>query len=251
MGTLIPGKTTIIEKTGGNFGFGLTVACAEVGVSVELAVGLGFSRIKRAYLEKLGAKLIGVDMLSAGKTPREVVEQYISQGTSLGKNYFYTDQFNNFGSLQAHETETGPEIVRQLQCFRDLEDITFVACAGTGASLAGISNCLRRSGYRINVVLVEPKGCDSRQGQFISHKLEGMAVGVVPPFLNWRQIDDVASVSMEEAFEMQRLFAAKSGYFIGNTSAACLHVAQLRSNGGSSKHKVLTIFYDHALWYTN
>lgn len=250
-GSLLPGKTTVIEKTGGNFGFGLTVACAELGVPVELAVGLGFSKTKRECLEAFGAKLIGVDMLNAGKTPREVVEWHLAHSKELGKSYFYTDQFNNIGSVRAHEHDTGPEILRQLRCYKDLHDLTFVACAGTGASLVGISNCLRNAGYNLKTILVEPDGCDSQQGQFVDHKFEGMAVGVKPPFLEWSKIDEVARVSHDQMVETQRQLAKNRGYFIGNTAAACLHVANSRSHQTSATHKMLVIFYDHALWYLN
>lgn len=250
-GLLIPGETTVIEKTGGNFGFGLTVACAEIGVPVELAVGLGFSKTKRQCLEAFGAKLIGIDMLKAGKTPREVVEWHLAHSKELGKRYFYTDQFNNIGSVIAHEVDTGPEIIRQLRCYKDVRELTFVACAGTGASLVGISKALRNAGYKVRTILVEPAGCDSQQGQFVDHKLEGMAVGVKPPFLEWDKIDEVVRVSHEQMMETQCKFAKNSGYFIGNTAAACLYVANSRTDQHSPTRKTLTIFYDHALWYLN
>lgn len=248
-GAIVPGKTTVIEKTGGSFGFGLTVACAEIGVPVELAVGLGFSQKKRLCLEAFGARLIGIDMLKAGKTPREVVEWHLAHSGALGKSYYYTDQFNNPGSVKAHESDTGPEIVNQLRFIPGLRDISFVACAGTGASIVGISNCLRAAGYNLRVILVEPAGCDSREGQFIEHKFEGMAVGVTPPFLNYEMIDDTISVNHEDMLKAQRQLAKNKGYFIGNTSAACLCAAMAQVRCSSPQHKVLTMFYDHALWY--
>src|SRR4051812_38119981 len=76
-GDVVPGRTTVIEKTGGNFGFGLLLACADIGVPVELAVGLSFSPLKRRFLEVSGATLIGIDKLRAGATPREVVDWHL------------------------------------------------------------------------------------------------------------------------------------------------------------------------------
>ena len=87
-GKIIPEKTTVIEKTGGNFGFGLIYACNEFNLDVELAIGLSFSKKKRLYLEALGAKLIGKKMLEEGKTPKEVVEYHLQNSDKLKKKLF-------------------------------------------------------------------------------------------------------------------------------------------------------------------
>ena len=88
-GEIIPHETTVIEKTGGNFGFGLISACQEFSVDLHLAVGLGFSKIKRQCLENLGATLIGKDLLANGKTPKEVVEYHLQHQESMGRKYFF------------------------------------------------------------------------------------------------------------------------------------------------------------------
>src|SRR5690554_4287277 len=94
-GHIIPGQTTIIEKTGGNFGFGLVTVCKQYGLDIELAVGLGFSRKKRQYLEALGAVLIGKELLEQGWSPKEVIDYHLLNSDRLGRSYYYTDQFNN------------------------------------------------------------------------------------------------------------------------------------------------------------
>lgn len=248
-GDIIPGMTTVIEKTGGNFGFGLTVACAEIGVPVELAVGLSFSPVKRHCLGLFGAQLIGIDMLEKGATPREVVEWHLAHAGALDKHYFYTDQFKNAGSLAAHELETGPEIVSQLAAWPQVDQLTFVSCAGTGASLTGIARCLGAAGFKTDVVLVEPAGCNTREGVFVDHRLEGMSVGVIPPFVDWALISDVHAVSLDETVSVQREFSQTHGYFIGNTSAACLAVARKIAQPACAHRKVLALIYDHGLWY--
>lgn len=247
-GKIVPGRTTIIEKTGGNFGFGLAVACREFRVPVELAIGLSFSQVKRDYLRFLGARLIGVDMLAAGASPREVVEWHLSNAAALGKHYFYTDQFNNPNSVVAHEMETGPEILGQLSAWPDVKRLVFVSCAGTGATLTGVSRALRKAGYDVSVVLVEPEGCDSRNGVFVQHRLEGMAVGVTPPFVDWGDISAVVRVTDEEVVGCQRDFARSHGHFVGNTAAACLS-AGIKLADGSRSTKVVVLLYDHGLWY--
>lgn len=248
-GTIIPGVTTVIEKTGGNFGFGLTVACAEINVPVELAVGLSFSPIKRRCLEMFGGKLIGIDMLQRGAAPREVVEWHLAHAQELGKQYFYTDQFNNLGNVAAHETETGPEIAGQLRAWEKLEAITFVSGAGTGASLTGITRALKRAGYEVRVVLVDPAGCNAREGVFVDHRLEGISVGVKPPLIDWQLVDDWQTVTYERMLETQREFATTHGYFIGNSAAGCLAIARSLAREATESHKVLSMIYDHGLWY--
>jgi cysteine synthase len=249
-GDIIPGVTTVIEKTGGNFGFGLTVACAEINVPVELAVGLSFSPIKRRCLEMFGAKLIGIDMLQRGALPREVIEWHLAHAQELGKKYFYTDQFKNLSNVAAHETETGPEIAQQLRNWEQVKTLTFVSGAGTGASLTGITRALKRAGYEVRVILVEPAGCNSREGVFVDHRLEGIAVGVKPPFIDWELVSECASVTYERMSEVQRQFATTHGYFVGHTAAACLAVALSLRQTATAQHKVLSVIYDHGLWYT-
>lgn len=211
-GLILPGTTTVIEKTGGNFGLGLVLACAEIGVPVELAVGLSFSPIKRACLERLGATLIGVDRLHAGQTPREIADQ-----------------------LDARSDDT--------------RSLHFVACAGTGADLTGITRALRRRNFDVTVTLVEPEGCDSRNGFFIHHRLEGMAVGVKPPMLDWDLVDEVRRVDQATMLNEQQRFAKRHGWMVGNTSAACLAIAAEIAARPTVDRKVLSIAYDHGLWY--
>lgn len=248
-GRIVPGQTTIIEKTGGNFGLGLLAACHRQNIAVELAIGLGFNRAKKTCLQNAGAKLIGLDMLNAGATPRTVVEWHLDHAASLGKSYFYTDQFSNPGCVTVHEQETGPEIVAQLRQWPSLDTIVLVACAGTGASLTGIARCLKAAGYRLETTLVEPDGCDGRTGLFVDHALEGMSVGVVPPLLDWNLVDRVATVDLGTMRAAQNRFAAEHGYLVGNTSAACLAVAARIIGTTTGRRKVLTLVYDHGAWY--
>lgn len=248
-GDIVPGRTTVLEKTGGNFGFGLAIACYAHAVPVELAVGLGFSAVKRRCLELFGAKLIGQEMLEQGASPRQVVETHLQNAAEYGRHYFYTDQFHNVASVAAHELETAPEIAAQLQAWPAVSKLTFVSCAGTGASLVGIAKGLKTAGYAVDVVLVEPQGCDSRNGIFMDHKLEGMSVGVVPPFIDWTLICDIRTVSYEDVVATRRSFARGSGFLAGNTAAACLSVANTLAQNATDNHKVLSILYDHGLWY--
>jgi cysteine synthase len=248
-GLVVPGQTTLIEKTGGNFGFGLALEAARHGLAVDLAVGLSFSPVKRMWLERHGARLIGVDRLKDGASPREVVEWHLENAASLGRHYFYTNQFANPESVVAHERETAPELAAQLRAWPQVERITFVACAGTGASLTGIARGLKAAGHDVNTVLVEPDTCNTRGSIFADHPFEGMAVGVPPPFLDWQLIGSIQRVSPLDAEHTRKLVAQQTGFVVGMTSAACLCAALRVADGTGNRHKTLTIIYDHGLWY--
>lgn len=246
---LIDKNTTVIEKTGGNFGFGLLAACLNKNIPVDLAIGLSFSQKKKETLKKLGANLIGLDMLNSGKSPKEVVEWHIENQDQLGKKYFYTNQFVNEGSYKAH-LATGTEIASQLKMdFPNIRNLIFVACAGTGASFMGISDSLKKQGYNINAILVEPEGCLSSKNVFVDHSLEGMCVGVTPPFIKWDMVSEVCHVCDSDINIIKKQVFKDYGVLIGNTSAACYKIALQKASLCDEQTKVITLFYDSGVWY--
>ncbi|GAB3377675.1 PLP-dependent cysteine synthase family protein [Azotobacter armeniacus] len=249
-GHIIPNVTTVIEKTGGNFGFGLVAACQKYNVPVELAVGLSFSQAKRDLLECFGARLIGKQMMVEGATPKEIVLHHLEHQESLGRQYFYTDQFQNHLGIDAHRLTTGPELARQLIEQDAGKRILFVACAGTGASFTGVARGLQDAGFELSTIMVEPEGCDMQAGHFSDHRLEGMAVGVSPPFLDWSLVGDVRHVSLDAMLDTQRWLYLQSGFYIGNTSAATLAVARsLLKEPAYRGWSIVTLVYDSGLWY--
>ncbi len=252
-GDIIPGETTVIEKTGGNFGFGLLMACQAHDVGVELAIGLTFSQRKRSLLEFLGARLIGKEMLVAGMTPKEVVQYHLDEQRALGKRYFYTDQFQNRMGVEAHRQQTRVELVSQLEQREDVgREVVLIGGAGTGASFTGISLALRDAGFRFTTVLVEPEGCDMQSGLFTEHRIEGISVGVPAPFLDWGLVHEVQSVRLQEVLEAQRWFYLQTGIFVGNSSAANIAVARnIRESKRFDGVPVVTVAYDSGLWYND
>ncbi|WP_202034480.1 pyridoxal-phosphate dependent enzyme [Rhizobium rhizogenes] len=249
-GDITIGKTTILEKTGGNFGFGLALACAEYGLPIDLVVGPSFSIRKRKLLEQYGAICVGDDMMRDGMRPPDVTDWLLENQSSLGKTYFFTNQHFNIDGTDAHEFETGKEIVEQLREIPGLEQVTFIGCAGTGAHMTGISKALNKAGLLARAIFVDPDGCDSQAGIFVEHPFEGISV-MIPPLLDWSLVHDHRTVTTAEMRETQLQFARSNGFLIGNTSAACLKIASdiSREKQVNGRHKVFTIAYDHALWY--
>ena len=250
-GDIVPGKTTVLEKTGGNFGFALALACRKYNVPVEVVVGLSFSAKKRQLLKTFGATSVALDKLEAGMSQPEVIDWLLEHQQSLGRSYYFTDQHHNVDGTEAHELGTGREIISQLRQFAGLERVTFVGCAGTGAHMTGVSRALRSEGLLAEAVLVEPEGCDSRKNLFVAHSLEGISVGISPPLLDWDLIGRHRTVSHDDMVAVREGVVAEHGYLIGNTSAACLKVGRdiVEEIPDKKAHKVLTIAYDNALWY--
>lgn len=200
-GHLTPGgKRRILEKTGGNFGVGLAYEAGRHNIGVDLVIGLSFSRVKRNLCEHFGARIVGDDLLNEGKSPREVVEQYLADGQN---DYYFTDQFNNPANLEAHTVETGPEIVRQIKDEVGDTDkqIILVKGAGTGASFSGIAAALRETFANVALHLVVPDGCDLQASKFVDHTIEGITVGILPPFLDLSQIDLFHSATRDMAIQ--------------------------------------------------
>lgn len=251
-GNIVPGVTTVIEKTGGNFGFGLIAACYRHGIPVELVVGLGFSPAKRDLLESVGAQLVGKDLLLFGASPKDVVNSYLENQDQLGKSYYYTDQFSNRIAIDAYRYHTAPELASQLIEEGVGHKLLFVGCAGTGASFTGVTSGLKDHGFDVSTVLVDPFGCDSKKGIFSDHRLEGMAVGVSPPFLDGSLVDRQSQVEHTEMLAAQAWFYRLTGLDIGYTSAACISVAQrLVRLPEYADTTCITIAYDAGVWYQN
>jgi cysteine synthase len=224
-GYLTPGgRRRILEKTGGNFGIGLAMAARPHSIGVDLVVGLSFSPIKRAMCEAYGARLVGVDRLEAGLSPKEVIAELLSEDPTA---WHFTDQFANAANLTAHERETGPEIVSQLHAagIDRSRPLILVKGAGTGASTTGVARCLKLAFSKVQVTVVVPLGCDLMEGVFVDHPLEGIAVGVRPPFLDYALVDQFTSVSPQQALEGQTLLARAAGIFPGSSSGASVFVA--------------------------
>lgn len=188
-------------------------------------------------------------MLQDGFTPKQVIEHHLSEYQE--KNYYYTDQFNNPSCVVAHEVVTGKEIYGQiLELGYHNYQIILIMCAGTGASLMGVYNYLVRQGVAVKVVLVEPYGCDSQNGIFIEHKFEGMSVGVIPPFIDWSIISEKIYVTEDEMQKEKLRVFRESGYFIGNTSSACVVASKIyKYSNNMDNAKILTFIYDAGFWY--
>ncbi|MFB2897974.1 PLP-dependent cysteine synthase family protein [Aerosakkonemataceae cyanobacterium BLCC-F50] len=247
-GSLIKGSgQIIIEKTGGNLGVGLAIFANKYGFELELAVGLSYSYAKRKMLEIYGAKLIGIEMLERGARPKDVIEHYLVNAKKMGKNYFYVDQFNNHSNFLAHYEETSKEIIAYAKSLMLVKDkkIIYVGGVGSGASTSGIGLALKEQFDDVEIIVVQPKGCDIEKEVFVEHNLQGIAVGVKPAIYLSNIVDRYIVCSEEDAYRCQKWLAREHGIFCGNSSGANIYaIKQVQKQYHQEEVIVFSLIYD-------
>ena len=218
-GRLQPGNR-VIEATSGNTGIGLAFACAALGLEITLVMPDSMSMERRAVLRALGAELVLTEAAKGMKgsiaTARELLE------TTDGA--FIPDQFSNPANPQAHRDGTAREIWEATDGQVDV----LVAGVGTGGTLTGCGGQLRTWNPNLRIVAVEPEASPVISGGASGpHKIMGIGAGFIPENLDTNLIDEVITVSNEDAMEMARRAARCDGLFVGISSGAAL-VAALR-----------------------
>jgi cysteine synthase len=240
----------IIEKTGGNFGIGLACAAMSRGLEVHLVVGKAFLSSKRFICQQYGATLVGQNLIERGFQPAEVIEMLLLESPG---EYFFTDQFQNPANLKAHQQETGPELVEQLMNLglRGEDKLILVKSAGTGASFTGVASVLKD--YFPNLVchLVFPNGCDLHKDTYVDHRLDGIAVGRRPPFLELSLVDHVHYVSDRDAASGQAAMAKDVWFYPGRSSGAVYFVSKKIAEQDTNGQLVVTFAYDSGEAYVS
>ncbi|MBU4310533.1 cysteine synthase A [bacterium] len=233
-GKLKPGAT-IVEPTSGNTGIGLAMVAAVKGYKLILTMPDTMSIERRNLLKAFGAELILTPGTEGMKGAVKKAEELI------GKNpdYFMPQQFNNPANPEIHRKTTAVEILEQVG-----EDIdAFVAGIGTGGTITGVGEVLRKKNPKVKLVAVEPaasavlSGCPSG-----SHKIQGIGAGFVPKVLNTDILDEIITVSNEEAARTSRRLAKEEGLFVGISSgAACWAALKVAKRLGKGKTVVVIL----------
>lgn len=230
-GNLKPGDT-IIEPTSGNTGIGLAMIAAAKGYKTVLVMPETMSLERRNLLRAYGAELIltpGPDgMKGAIAKASEVSEE---------KGWFMPQQFNNMANPEVHRLTTGPEIVEAM----DQLD-AFISGIGTGGTITGAGEVLKKNFPGIEIVAVEPKDSPVLSGgQPGPHKIQGIGAGFVPKILDTEIYDSIIQVSNEDAYEVARKVAREEGILGGVSSGAAIYAAlEVARRLGKGK-KVLAI----------
>jgi cysteine synthase A len=216
-GRLLPGGE-IVEPTSGNTGIGLAFVAAARGYRLTLAMPESMSRERRAVLRAMGAELV--------LTPAEKgIKGAIAEAEALlaaRPGAFMPQQFNNPANPEVHYRTTGQEIWRDTGGKVDV----LVAGVGTGGTVTGVGRRLRELNPALWIVAVEPFNSPVLSGGDPGkHKIQGIGAGFVPAVLDMSLLDEVATVTDDEALAMAREAACREGLFIGISSGAALHVA--------------------------
>lgn len=216
-GLLKPGGT-IIEPTSGNTGIGLAMIAAAKGYRAILIMPDNMSRERINILKAYGAEVVLTP--ASQRMPGSIAKALELKKQIPGA--FIPQQFENPANPDIHRVTTAPEILEQMEGQLD----AFVATAGTGGTVTGTGEELRRHLPDLHIAVVEPKGSPVLSGgQPGPHKLVGTSPGFIPPILNTGVYDEIIQIADEEALQTTRELARQEGILVGPSSGASVFAA--------------------------
>jgi cysteine synthase A len=231
-------ETIIIEPTSGNTGIGLAMVCAAKGLQLTLTMPESMSLERRQLLKALGAQ---IDLTEAAKG----MGGAIIRAEELVKeidNSFMPQQFNNPANPQMHRETTALEILNDTDGKVDI----VVAAVGTGGTLTGISEIVKKHNPEAKIIAVEPSSSAVISGEKAGpHKIQGIGAGFIPEVLNQKIFDEVVRVDDEDAFETSRQLAKNEGLLVGISAGANVWAATQVASRTENKGKIIvTILCD-------
>jgi len=227
----ITSKTLIVEPTSGNTGIALAFICAAKNYRLCLTMPDTMSIERRKLLTHMGAELVltpgAKGMPGAIEKAQEILESE--------KGAFMPNQFANPANPRIHRETTAEEIWRDTEGRVDI----FVAGVGTGGTITGVSQVIKPRKPSFKAIAVEPTDSPVLSGgQKGPHKIQGIGAGFIPDVLDQSLLDDVVTVSNDDAFETSRQLAKKEGIVCGISSGAAvkaaLEVAKRAESGGKT-----------------
>lgn len=236
-GKLCPGAT-VIEPTSGNTGIGLSALAAARGYKTVIVMPDSMSKERQMLMTAYGAQLV----LTPGAKGMAGAIEKAKELEKETPNSFIAGQFENPANPKAHFDTTGPEIFRDTDGNVDI----FVAGVGTGGTITGVGKFLKSKNPNIRVVAVEPADSPVLSGGTAgAHPLQGIGAGFIPDVLDADVIDEIITVTGDEAFEAARQLAKTEGVLAGISSGAALHAALLVASRPENKGKtVVTLLPD-------
>lgn len=235
---LINKDTTIIEPTSGNTGIGLALASAIRGYRLILTMPEAMSLERRKLLKALGAELV-LTPAYEGMTGAIRKAQELAQ--EIG-NAYIPQQFENKANAEIHRKTTAEEIWRDTDGKVDI----LVAGIGTGGTITGVGEVLKKYNPHIQVIAVEPDSSPVLSGGKPGpHKLQGIGAGFVPKVLNTTVYDEIIRIKDEEAYDRGRQLARTDGVLAGVSSAAAVAAAiRVAKRPENEKKNIVVILPD-------
>ncbi|MGW0212198.1 PLP-dependent cysteine synthase family protein [Streptomyces sp. NPDC003233] len=251
-GLITPGRSTLVEATGGNTGVSLAIIGARRGYRVVCTMSDKMGPEKIRYMETAGAEVV----LAPYGLPFGHEGTYLSIAQRLGKepDHYFVNQFGNTYNELAHYTRTGPEIWRQTEGAVD----AVVGGAGTGGTLSGIGRYLREHKPKVRSVLADPVGSvlgaavPGRTATAAPYLVEGVGGDWVPPFVTRESFHEVETIPDPESARMTLRLLREEGLFVGPPSglavaAAVRYIERLPGEGKT----VVVILTDGGNRYTS
>lgn len=236
-GKIHAGKTVIIEPTSGNTGIGLAMVAAVMGYQLILTMPDTMSRERRRILRAMGAKLVLTPeiqgMGAAIEKAKELLKKY--------PDSYMPQQFENPANPEIHRRTTAVEILQATEGHLDC----FVAGVGTGGTITGVGEVLKKQLQEVCIVAVEPADSAVLSGQKPGpHELQGIGAGFIPPVLNLDIVDEIIQVQYSDASQTTRRLAREEGIFTGISSGAiCWAALEMAAKLGKGK-RIVTIICD-------
>lgn len=241
-GRLRPGGT-IIEASSGNAGVALTYIGRLKGYRVVICMSEMMSDEHKQLLRALGAELVLTPAEAGIRGSREKAQELAA---SL-PNAIYMEQHHNPANAQSHRETTAEEIWRDTEGKVDI----FIHGLGSCGTMSGVAQRLKERKPSLRFVAYEPEGAAlMSKGEFKPHRLLGIGPGFVPGLYAPDLIDDIVTVSVEDAFAMCRRIAVEEGLLVGITSGASAHVAlELARQPENAGKTIVIVFADAGQGY--
>ncbi|MDE6029128.1 MAG: cysteine synthase A [Clostridiales bacterium] len=231
---------TVIEPTSGNTGIALAAVAAARGYNMIVVMPDSMSVERRNIIKAYGAQVV----LTDGKQGMKGAIQKAEELAQKVDDAIIAGQFDNPQNPLAHYRTTGPEIWRDMDGKVDI----FVTGVGTGGTITGVGKYLKERNANIRIVAVEPSNSPMlSQGKSGAHRIQGIGAGFIPSTLDASIIDEVVTVTDDDAFCAAKSLARTEGVLCGISSGAALHaatvIAQRKQNIGKN---IVTILPDSA-----